>query len=126
MSDTQLGKITWCDLTVSDAKAVADFYAAVTGWTPRGLSMGRYEDYEMLSPDGDCAAGICNARGDNAGLPTQWLVYITVADVDAAASRCREAGGVVVHGPRAMGGGRFAVIRDPAGAVAALWQAPAA
>jgi len=126
MSDPNLGKITWCDLTVPDAKAVADFYAAVTGWTPQGLSMGDYEDFVMLAPGGEGAAGICHARGENAGLPAQWLVYIGVADVDAAAQRCREAGGAVLHGPRAVGGGRFAVIRDPAGAVAALWQAPPA
>ena len=126
MSDSNLGKITWCDLTVPDGKLVADFYAAVTGWTPQGLSMGDYEDFVMLDPGGEGAAGICHARGENAGLPAQWLVYIAVADVDAAAARCRELGGQVLQGPRAVGGGRFAVILDPAGAVAALWQAPVA
>jgi len=124
MSDDKLGKIGWYDLTVPDAAAVKDFYTQVVGWTPRDHDMGDYADYEMLAADGDCAAGICHARGSNAKLPAQWLLYITVADVDAAAARASALGGAVLDGPRDMGGGRFAVIRDPAGAVAALWQSP--
>jgi hypothetical protein len=62
----------------------------------------------------------------HADLPPQWLIHITVPDVDASASRCVERGGKVVAGPRGMGSyGRYCVIQDPAGAVAALF-APAA
>ena len=53
-------------------------------------------------------------------------MYINVADVDASAARCVKLGGSVVDGPRTMGGGRFAVVRDPAGAVCALWNAGSA
>lgn len=49
---------------------------------------------------------------------------IRMADLDASLTECSRRGGVVVAGPRDLGGGRFAVIRDPAGAVAALYQAP--
>jgi hypothetical protein len=46
--------------------------------------------------------------------------------VDSSAARCVELGGTVLAGPRGMGSyGRYCVIRDPAGAVAALF-APAA
>lgn len=56
-------------------------------------------------------------------LPAQWLIYITVADLEASTRRCAELGGEVLAGPREMGGqGRVAVIRDPAGVVAALFQ----
>ena len=125
MSDDTLGKIGWFDLTVPDADAVSAFYAQVAGWTPKAHPMDGYDDYEMLAPDGDCAAGICHARGSNAKVPPQWLLYISVADVDAAAARATSLGGAVLDGPRSMGGGRLAGIRDPAGAVAALWQASA-
>lgn len=47
-------------------------------------------------------------------------MYIQVADVDASAQRCVSLGGKVNDGPRAVGNGRFCVIQDPAGAVAAL------
>jgi predicted enzyme related to lactoylglutathione lyase len=65
-------------------------------------------------------AGVCHARGANANLPAQWLVYVQVEDVEASARRAAELGGAVVDGPRGMGSLRFCVIRDPAGAVLAL------
>ena len=62
------------------------------------------------------AAGVCFARGQNAKLPPQWLIYVSVADLDASVAACLARGGVVVDGPRGMGEQRLAVIRDPAGA----------
>jgi len=50
---------------------------------------------------------------------------IVVEDVDAAAARCAARGGRVLVGPKPMGGGRYCVIQDPAGAVCALAQARA-
>jgi predicted enzyme related to lactoylglutathione lyase len=120
----KLGAITWCDLTVADAPRLRDFYRDVVGWDPRPEPMGGYEDYSMVAPGGDVVAGVCHARGENADIPPRWLVYIQVPDVDAAAARAAERGGRIVAGPRGMGGGRFAVIEDPAGAVFALYQAP--
>jgi predicted enzyme related to lactoylglutathione lyase len=38
------------DLTVADAPAVRDFYAAVAGWTPAEVPMGEYSDYCMNAP----------------------------------------------------------------------------
>lgn len=61
-------------------------------------------------------AGICHARGSNADLPPQWLLYFVVEDLDAAVAACTERGGEVVVAPRGLAGGRFGVIRDPAGA----------
>ncbi len=117
------GTILWRDLTVENAEAVRDFYKLVIGWDSKPEDMGGYEDYHMIAPStGDSAAGICHARGTNSDLPPQWLVYVIVEDVDVCATKCREAGGEVVAGPRDMGAGRFCVIRDPAGAVLALYD----
>lgn len=127
MSDTpaQLpGTIGWMDLTVDAADTVRDFYAAVAGWTPQPLSMGDYSDYVMATPDsGQGVAGVCHARGPNAGLPPVWIPYIVVVNLDASLAECAARGGTIVAPPRAAGGtARYAVIRDPAGAVAALYQ----
>jgi predicted enzyme related to lactoylglutathione lyase len=52
-----------------------------------------------------------------------WLIYITVADLDEAMRRCQERGGKVRVPAKDMGGqGRYAIIEDPAGAVAALFE----
>ena len=115
------GSIVWHDLTVPNAGEIRDFYAGVVGWESMEHDMGGYSDFGMNQPSGgDTVAGICHARGPNANLPAQWLIYIRVADVDASAERCRELGGTVLDGPREIGEERFCVIRDPAGAFAAL------
>jgi predicted enzyme related to lactoylglutathione lyase len=126
MSDAPgIGTIGWADLTVANAQDVRDFYRAVVGWTTSDVDMGGYSDFCMHPAPGSAPmAGVCHARGHNADLPAQWLLYITVADLDASIARCRELGGKVLAGPKALGSqGRFCVIQDPAGAVAALWQA---
>lgn len=125
MSD-ETGKIGWIDITVDDAEGLRDFYAAVVGWKPEEVSMGDYADYNMTMPaSGTPAAGICHARGGNAELPRQWMIYIVVPDTAASAVACTANGGKVLVAPKAMGGGQFAVIEDPSGAVAALYQPPA-
>jgi predicted enzyme related to lactoylglutathione lyase len=117
------GTIGWIDLTIDNAEEVRDFYAAVTGWQPEPVVMGGYDDFNMVSPEtGQAVAGVCHARGGNAGLPPVWMIYIVVADLDASVDACRHNGGEVLAGPRRIGGDRYCVIRDPAGAVAALYQ----
>ncbi len=127
MSDANapaVGSIGWIDLTVADAPGVRDFYAAVAGWKASEVAMGEYSDFTMHEPgSGKAVTGVCHARGENADLPAQWIVYIIVADLDASLAECRARGGAVVSGPKKMGPvARYAVIRDPAGAVAALFQ----
>ncbi|MFB3907645.1 MAG: VOC family protein [Candidatus Eisenbacteria bacterium] len=119
------GSIAWCDLTVGDADTIRDFYAAVVGWKSKPHDMGGYADYEMQRPGaGDSSvAGICWARGVNADIPPQWMIYVVVADVEAAVRTCKERGG---HAVTPIKGdetsGRACVIQDPAGAVLTLYQ----
>ena len=118
----EVGSIGWIDLTVADAEGVRDFYAAVVGWTPVPTPVAGYDDFTMQLPDsGKAVAGICHALGPNVGLPAQWLMYVTVADLDASVAQVNGRGGEVIVGPKGESY-RYAVIRDPAGAVCALIQ----
>lgn len=121
MADT-FGRIGWIDMTVEDAAGVRDFYKAVVGWGHEDVSMGEYSDFSMTAPDGTAVSGICHARGSNAALPGGWLIYITVADINESAVACKANGGDIIVPVRDLAGGKFCVIRDPAGAVAALYQ----
>jgi predicted enzyme related to lactoylglutathione lyase len=119
-----VGTVGWHDLTVPNADEVRTFYEAVVGWTSSPVGMGDYSDFSMVPPGTDQpVAGICHARGGNANVPAQWLLYFIVADVDASVRACVERGGEVISGPREAGGGKYCVIKDPAGAVCALYQA---
>lgn len=65
--------------------------------------MDGYNDYCMVpSPSGDPVAGICHAKGTNADMPAQWLIHITVADLDKSISECKSLGGSVISGPKDM------------------------
>jgi uncharacterized protein len=118
-----IGKIGWIDMTAKDAPGLRDFYQAVVGWKVSETSMGDYSDYTMMCPgDGDAVAGVCHARGSNANQPGGWLIYITVADLDASAAACVANGGKIIVAPRSLAGGGFCVIEDPDGATCALYQ----
>lgn len=118
---TNIGRIEWMDLTVQDATSIQKFYTSVVGWSSGEVDMGHYNDYNINLPDtGDTIAGVCHAKGSNANLPSQWLVYVRVESVGESAEQCKKMGGKVLDGPRRMGGSNFCVIEDPAGAVMAL------
>lgn len=118
------GTIGWHDLTVPDADNVRDFYASVIGWKFEPVDMGGYSDYNMIPPGGEPVAGVCHQRGTNRNIPPVWMVYFIVADLDAAIQQVKRHGGAVIDGPKGEGGHRYAIIRDPAGAACALYQAP--
>ena len=117
------GRVTWIDLSVADAEKTRRFYERVVGWRAVPHEMGGYSDFSMTTGDPpETVAGICHARGENAAFPPQWLIYITVSDLDAALQRCAENGGTIVAAARDTAHGRIALMQDPAGAVAALYQ----
>jgi hypothetical protein len=101
----EIGSIPWFDLTVPDAEKIKNFCSNVVGWKSSSVSMGDYNDFNMNSPEsGNTKAGICHKRGGNAQLPSQWLIYITVKNVDESAKLCSENGGKVLVGPKEISG----------------------
>jgi predicted enzyme related to lactoylglutathione lyase len=125
MSDqpSPLGRIGWTDLTVPDAEAARRFYEAVVGWTAEPIDMGGYSDF-CMKPSGssDVVAGVCHARDENADLPPVWLIYVTVPDIEASTRKVTEMHGQILRPIRSSGSGKMCVIRDPAGAILALYQ----
>ncbi len=116
-----IGKVVWQDLTVQNAEEIQAFYCDVIGWQSKPHDIGEYHDFDIIAPETDeTVAGICHARGSNANIPAQWLIYVTVEDVKQSAARCTELGGKIIDGPRTMGNHTFCVIQDPAGAVLGL------
>jgi len=119
------GRISWLDLTVSDAPATRDFYQEVVGWSVQEVEMedagGRYSDYTMCASDGGAVAGVCHARGINRGLPPVWMICLPVGDLARSLARVQENGGEVVEARKGSDGElSYAAIRDPVGACLAL------
>ena len=101
-STPAVGTIGWHDLTVEDAEQMRDFYSAVVGWKSEPVDMGDYNDFNMIAPaSGEPTGGVCHKRGSNEDLPTQWLMYVNVDDLDQSMTTCRELGGEIISGPKA-------------------------
>jgi len=64
------------------------------GWKVNPVNMGEYDDYSMQQPESNTdVVGVCHAKGVNADLPPQWLMYIKVADLAASIEPVRSKGG---------------------------------
>ena len=106
----------WHDLTVENAETVSEFYKAVIGWEKEAMNMGTYNDYVMKGTEPADAVGVCHARGGNKDIPPQWLLYVTVDDLDKSLESCTQLGGKILGDKRKMGEEFYCLIQDPAGA----------
>ena len=70
----------------------------------------------------DRPAGIFAITADfPAEMPAHWVQYIGTRDVDGTAAAAVRAGGSIVKAPEVIkGAGRYAVLKDPQGAVFAI------
>lgn len=120
----EVGTIGWFDLTVEHADTLKGFYASVVGWDVEALSMGDYNDYVLKLPaSGTPVSGICHKRGGNKDIPSHWMMYITVANLENSRDNCLKQGGKLLSGIKEYPGqGRFCFIEDPAGACCALFE----
>ena len=71
-----------------------------------------------VAPKPAAAAGICHARGGNAKLPPQWIIYVPVKDLARSVYACQHLGGKVLHRLSE----HYVLIQDPAGAVMMIYQ----
>jgi uncharacterized protein len=113
------GALSLNQLNTSDPGAAERFYGELFGW--------RFEKV----PDTETAYwGIYRDERLNGGMmqlpsgapmPSHWLVYFGIDDLDAAAERISSTGGTLMIEPREVPGGRFLVAQDPQGAVFGLF-----
>ena len=121
MSTTdESGRCVWYDLMSSDVEGSTRFYQQLLGWTTEDVPMGEHT-YHMIKNGEDFIGGIVPMDTEQ-GLPTHWIVYMAVADIEAACARVQELGGAVRVPTVEIPPGRFAVVNDPQGAYFSLWQ----
>ncbi|GAA5177436.1 VOC family protein [Rugosimonospora acidiphila] len=108
----------WNELMVREADAAADFYGRALGWTTQASDQPGVAYTEFKCGDRS-VAGMMPMTSDRYpdDLPSHWMVYLAVADVDETAERIGQLGGVISIEPTGSPAGRFAVAGDPCGAV---------
>ncbi len=86
---------------------------------------GAPDDYATFAVDGAIAGGIGGMMGSPPGIPSHWLSYFSVADVDAAITTAESSGATLVMPAANTAFGRMGVLADPFGATFAVHQPPA-
>jgi hypothetical protein len=114
------GVPSWVDTEQPDPQAAQDFYTRLFGWEFTTVSPPGTPVYAVATLAGRDVGGMAATDGSSAA----WNTYIAADDADATAARIRAADGEVIAEPAEVGqAGRWAICRDPAGAVFRLWQA---
>jgi len=113
----------WVDTEQPDVDAALAFYGELFGWEFEDrLPPGAGGRYVVASLGGAPVAAVASRDGAAVGAP-EWVTYIAVDDVDAAARGVEDLEGVVLDGPTTVGSaGRMAVVRDRQGATSRFWE----
>ena len=121
------GSFMWNELMSRDIEAAKEFLCGLFDWTIEEWPMGDAGTYFLLRR-GEMHVGGAMAMPKEVPekVPSHWLGYVHVADVDATAAKTAEIGGTVLSPPMDIPDvGRFATLQDPTGAAFAV-MTPAA
>ena len=112
----------WAELSSRGVDKAIPFYQKVFGWTPKANEMGPdappYTEFQL---GGESVAGGQEMQSMvPAQVPSYWLVYFAVDDVDKSFKTATQAGAKETVAPMDFPGGRFAIVSDPQGAAFGL------
>jgi|SRR5438067_1579043 len=108
----------WGELNARGLDKAIPFYTKLFGWTvkqsPMGEGMGDYTEFQLNGQS--ILGGMEMMSMVPAEVPSHWMVYFLVADVDASFKKAIELGAREMMAPSDYPGGRFAIMGDPQGA----------
>jgi uncharacterized protein len=115
----------WVTAVHPDPEAAVPFYEGVFGWEAENLMAaddpGKYVICKLRGRE--VAALVSNHPAAPPPPAAIWGTNVWVDSADETAAKATEAGGAVIGEPfDSPGGGRVAVLADPAGAVFCAWQ----
>jgi uncharacterized protein len=113
------GALSLNQLNTSDPEAAERFYGELFGW--RFESVGDADNPYWGIYRGERVNGGMMPLPPGAPMPSHWLVYFGIDDLDAAAGQIGSAGGTIMVEPVEVPGGRIVVAQDPQGAFFALF-----
>ncbi len=114
--------MAWHELNTKDPAAATTFYTELFDLEPVVQDMGDAGEYTTLKKGEAQVAGIMGMPpGIPDFVPSHWLTYFAVSDVDGIIAKAKEHGAQATTGPMDVEGvGRFAVLTDPQGGVFAV------
>ncbi|HKF18927.1 MAG TPA: VOC family protein [Candidatus Dormibacteraeota bacterium] len=112
----------WGELNSRGIEKAIPFYNKVFGWTHKTSDMGEgAPPYTEFQVGGQSIAGGMEMNPMvPAEVPSYWMVYFNVDDVDRSFKNATGAGAQEMMAPQDFAGGRFAILSDPQGAAFGL------
>lgn len=115
---------SWAELNVRGLEKALPFYEKVFGWASKSTGNDA-QPYTELQVNGQSIAGAMEMNPMvPAEMPSYWLAYFGVDNVDRAFKTAIDAGARELLPPKDFPGGRFAIVTDPQGAAFGLLQMP--
>jgi uncharacterized protein len=108
------------ELNTTDVAKAKAFYGKLFDWKLEDMQMPDMT-YTMIKIGEGTGGGIM--KNPMPGVPSFWLSYVSVDDIEAATKKVKELGGTVMKDVTAvMDMGWLAIIVDPTGAPLGLWK----
>ena len=107
------------ELSTSDTQKAKDFYSNLFGWQFTDNDMGNNMIYSTFKPSDGPGGGLYSMPNH----PTAWIAYVGVEDINASTEKAKSLGATVLNGPMEIPNvGWATILKDPTGAVIALFQ----
>jgi predicted enzyme related to lactoylglutathione lyase len=103
----------------TDVAKAKSFYGKLLGWQLEDMQMGDMT-YTMIKVGDGTGGGIL--KNPVPGMPSMWVPYVDVDDLEAATEKARTLGAKVMREATDVGQGRFTIISDPNGTMLGLWE----
>jgi predicted enzyme related to lactoylglutathione lyase len=111
----------WAELNARGLEKAVPFYQNLFGWTPKVSTADPSTPYTEFQVDGQSIAGAMEMNPMvPAEVPSYWMVYFGVDDVDRSFKQAVDSGAREMLAPQDFPGGRFAILQDPQGAAFGL------
>lgn len=112
-----IGAPCWIELSSSDTQRATEFYAQLFGWATDAS-----DDYTTCTVSGSTVAGIVD-KPTEMDASARWITYFASANAQATVELADESGGQSAVPPKEVGSlGTSALLVDPGGATAGVWQ----
>lgn len=120
------GEFCWCDIDSANTRRSKKFYGAIFGWKALDTPGGPTGPYSLMRVGGKDVAGMYAMlpAERKKKVKTSWLPFIAVKSASATAKKAKAAGAKITEPVKRIGdSGTMAILKDPAGAEFAVWQA---
>lgn len=114
----------WHELNTWDPESAIEFYTRTLGWQFADTDLPDGSQYWIASKDGAPVGGIFGlTEPEYNGIPSHWMTYMTVDDMNQAEKATAYAGGEITRpSTKIPGVGKLAVVTDASGALIGLIQ----